>query len=302
MSQSAEPGSASTVHLAGSDTTYSCAPGDTLLRAGLRAGLGLSYECNAGSCGTCKIDLVAGEVCDLWPEAPGIKPRDRERGRRLACQSVPLGDCTIKSRVAEVYVPVHRPQRQSVWLTGARDITHDMREFSLRALTPATFRAGQYAMLHLAGMPPRAYSMSNTANADGLWQFMVRRTPNGVVSNALFALPPGSALELDGPYGLAWLREDGPRDIVCIAGGSGIAPMVAILDAAAMHDEVRQRAAWLFYGGRGPADVQAIADLLKPHALERGLEWHPVVSVPALAAGTGWRERSVSCTNCCRAN
>ena len=224
------------------------------------------------------------------------------------------------------YVPVHRPQRQSVWLTGARDITHDMREFSLRALTPATFRAGQYAMLHLAGMPPRAYSMSNTANADGLWQFMVRRTPNGVVSNALFALPPGSALELDGPYGLAWLREDGPRDIVCIAGGSGIAPMVAILDAAAMHDEVRQRAAWLFYGGRGPADFQAIADLLKPHALERGLEWHPVVSVPALAAGTGWRggggfgrrllarragrwrgapaggERSVSCTNCCRKN
>ena len=174
-------------------------------------------------------------------------------------------------------------------LVSSRAITHDIREFGFRTDAPARFRAGQYALLTLApGVPYRAYSMSNIDNAGGVWQFMVRRTPTGVVSKALFELPEGSEVELDGPYGLAYLREDSPRDIVCIAGGSGIAPMISILDAAAEHEQARHLGAWLFYGGRGPADVPAIADVLKAHHLERGLEWHPVVSVPALAEGTDW--------------
>ena len=252
-----------TISLAGTDRCYECAPGDTLLRAALRARIGLSYECNAGSCGTCKLELVVGEVDDLYLQAPGIKQRDRDRSRRLACQSVPRGDCTIKSRVAEMYVPRHCPQRRSARLVTTREITHDIREFDLRADGPADFLAGQYAMLRLPAQDlERAYSMSNNANRNGTWKFMIRRTATGAMSPALFELAPGSIVELDGPYGLAYLREDSSRDIVCIAGGSGIAPMVAILDAAASHEHVRELGAWLFYGGRSPADVPAIADLL----------------------------------------
>ena len=277
------------IRIAGGDAGYASPAGDTLLLAGLRAGVGLSYECNAGACGTCKIELVSGEVDDLWPEAPGIRQRDRDRGRRLACQSVPRSDCTIKTRVAEMYVPKHRPQRLSARLEATRDLTHDIRQFSFRAEAPAHFLAGQYAMLALAGAPaPRAYSMSNTSNDEGLWEFMIRRTPSGAVSNALFDLSAGANVELDGPFGLAYLRENSERDIVCIAGGSGIAPMVSILDAAAANEHVRHLGAWLFYGGRGPADVPAISEVLKSHHLERGLEWHPVISVPALAEGTDW--------------
>ncbi len=277
------------VSLAGNAQRYACADGDTILRAGLRAGIGLSYECNAGSCGTCKIELVSGELDDLYPGAPGIKQRDRDRGRRLACQSVPRGDCTIKSRVDDRYLTPFPPQRTPARLESTRDVTHDLREFVFRVDGRAQFLAGQYAMLALPGAAaPRAYSMSNTANPEGLWKFMIRRTPAGVISRSLFELQRGSAVELDGPFGLAYLREDSPRDIVCIAGGSGIAPMVAILDAAAMHETVRHRGAWLFYGGRGPADVPSITDLLRTHQLERGLQWHPVVSVPALAEGTDW--------------
>ena len=278
-----------TIRIAGSEQHYACEPGDTLLRAGLRAGIGLSYECNAGSCGTCKVDLLSGELDDLYPQAPGIKQRDRDRGRRLACQSVPRGDCTIKTRVADLYTPKHQPRRMAARLEATRDITHDIREFSFSTDAAAHFLAGQYAMLCLPGAPtPRAYSMSNTSNGDRLWQFMVRRTPTGVVSNALFDLPTGIEVELDGPFGLAYLREDSERDIVCIAGGSGIAPMVSILDAAAEHEHVRHLGAWLFYGGRGPKDVPAISQVLKSHHLESRLEWHPVVSVPALAEGTDW--------------
>jgi toluene monooxygenase electron transfer component len=65
--------------------------------------------------------------------------------------------------------------------------------------------------------------------------------------------------------------------------------MVSILDAAAAHDRVRHLDAWLFYGGRSPGDVPAIADVLSTHHLERRLEFHPVVSMPALAEGTDWQ-------------
>ena len=203
---------------------------------------------------------------------------------------MPRGDCTIKSRIAESYL--HAAIRRVAGRRGSRPAATSpttSASSAFRADGPAAFLAGQYAMLVLPGAPaPRAYSMSNTANGEGLWKFMIRRTPTGRVSRTLFDLAPGSAVELDGPFGLAYLREDSPRDIVCIAGGSGIAPMASILDAAAAHEHVRHLGAWLFYGGRGPADVPAIADLLATHHLERSLEWHPVVSVPALAEGTDW--------------
>lgn len=279
-----------TISIANDARAFSCASGDTLLRAGLRAGIGLSYECNAGSCGTCKIELVQGSVHDLYPGAPGIKPRDRERGRRLACQSVPLGNCTIKSRTSPEYVTPNAPRRRVARLWQTRDITHDIREFIFQDEAEVSFLAGQYAMLQFPGAPaPRAYSMSNTSNEEGHWKFMIRRTPTGAVSNALFELQPGSNVEIDGPYGLAFLREESERDIVCIAGGSGIAPMVSILDATAQHATLGQREAWLFYGGRGPSDVPAIDGLFANRWPKERLRWHPVISVPALVEGLDWK-------------
>src|SRR5690606_2038190 len=101
-------------------------------------------------------------------------------------------------------------------------------------------------------------------------------------------LAPGATLELDGPYGLAFLREESARDIVCIAGGSGLAPMASILDGAASHPQASRRGAWLFYGGRGPGDVPAVGQVLRCHGVDKGLQWHPVVSVPELARDAGW--------------
>ena len=76
----------------GKDKSFTCEAGDSMLRAGLRAGLGMPYECNTGGCGTCKFQLLEGETEDLWPDAPGVTARDREKGRKLACQNRPRGD------------------------------------------------------------------------------------------------------------------------------------------------------------------------------------------------------------------
>ena len=201
---------------------YGCAEDDTLLRAGLRAGLGMPYECNAGSCGTCKVELIAGHCATLRPDAPGLSDRDRAKNRILACQARPEGDCTIKVRLRPENVPVHRPARFRARLESVRDLTHDMREFRFRAGEGAPrFLPGQYALFYLPGLAaPRTYSMSNVDDGSGTWEFIVRRVAGGVGTHALFdSVPVGGEVELDGPYGLAYLRKDSPRDIIAIGGG-----------------------------------------------------------------------------------
>ncbi|HSV70936.1 MAG TPA: 2Fe-2S iron-sulfur cluster-binding protein [Methylibium sp.] len=260
-----------TVRIAGGDSRYTVAAGDNLLRAGLRAGIGLPYECNAGGCGSCKFEALGGEFEELWPEAPGLSAKERGRGRRLACQCRPLSDCEIKIRPAAGFVPAIPPQRFAAEYLGQREVTADIGEFRFRGPGPARFEPGQYALLELPGAGQlRAYSMSNQPNDDGDWCFMVRRVPQGRVSPRLFdALRPGERVGIDGPLGLAQWRPEPARDVVCIAGGSGLAPMVSIVNAATAAPSADGRGVWLFYGGRGPADMPRWADWLQSPAQVR---------------------------------
>lgn len=202
VSETGTAGKRHRITIAGSECQFDCAPEDTLLRGALRAGCGMAYECNSGACGSCKVTLVRGELHDLYPAAPGIGARDRNRSRWLACQSIPHSDCTITARIANEYVPSDRPRRMPAYLTAVRDITHDIREFTFRTPNPASFRAGQYALVALReGSTPRAYSMSNITNGTGEWQFMVRRKPGGAVSGRIFELALGSSVQIDGAFG-----------------------------------------------------------------------------------------------------
>jgi len=238
-----------------------CAEEDTLLRGALRADVGLPHECSVGGCGACRFELVEGEMATLWALAPGLTERDRKRGKRLACQSRPLSDCTIRVRCDESYRPAVAPARGRARLEGRRMLSADMGEFTFRIPPQATFRAGQYALLYPSQVEgARAYSMSNLPNDEGLWQFIIRRVPGGAGSNALFdALQVGEQIVLDGPYGHAWLRDDNARDIVCIAGGSGLAPMLSIARGAFVQPGTRR--VHFFYGARTQADLGAAAEL-----------------------------------------
>lgn len=269
------------VRLAGSELAYDCAEDDTLLRAAQRAGLGHPYECNVGACGNCRVELVDGAVEDAWPGAPGLSERDRQRGRLLACQTRPRADCTLKVRLGDRYRPPHRPVRGAARLAARRPLTHDLWEFSFELARPLPFQPGQYALLHLPGVAgPRAYSMSNLPGSDGRWDFQVRRVPGGAGSARLFELQPGDAVEVDGPYGMAWLRREAPRDIVCLAGGSGLAPMLSIARGAAAEPQLAQRRLDFVYGGRTPADLCGRDELALLPGFGARIRYHGFVSQP----------------------
>ena len=93
--------------------TIECGVDETLLSAGLRAGIGLPYECCSGICGSCRFEIAAGQVRSRWPDAPGLSPRDRRLHRQLACQSRPLTDCVIRLRLDARYVSAIKPRRMT---------------------------------------------------------------------------------------------------------------------------------------------------------------------------------------------
>ncbi|MFP6778080.1 MAG: FAD-binding oxidoreductase [Alphaproteobacteria bacterium] len=277
----------------GRDENFPCSPDDSLLRGGLRAGLGLPYECSTGSCGTCKFDLLDGKTENLWPESPGLSERDLRKDRRLACQNRPLGDCTIKMRIDPDATPQILPRRKLVRLVESRQLTHDMREFRFEAESKAEFLPGQYALFTLPGVTGlRAYSMANLSNDAGAWDFHIKNMQGGAGSHALFdgVVAPGQMVEMDGPYGLAFLRER-PRDIVCIAGGSGLSPMVSIARGFAENAYFSDRRLHFFFGGREPRDICGEEFLAELPAFAERMSYYAAISEPTVSveAWTGSR-------------
>jgi toluene monooxygenase electron transfer component len=268
-----------TIRIEGGESFVVSADEPNLLRGALRAGVGFPHECSVGGCGGCRFELVEGEMATLWEQAPGLSERDRRKGKRLACQCRPQSDCTVKVRVGDEYKPPVPARRQSVSLVSRRQLTSDTAEFTFAAEMPAAFRPGQYALLELPGVAgARAYSMSNLANGEGRWQFIIRRVPGGAGTGFLFeSLQAGGRLVLDGPYGMGWWRPDSHRETVCIAGGSGLAPMLSIARSALGRS--RGRLLHFFYGVRTPADLCAEEMLATlPGASGGRLRFHPVVS------------------------
>jgi toluene monooxygenase electron transfer component len=267
---------------------FPCAEEDTILRAGLRAGFGMPYECNTGNCGTCKVELVSGTVEAAWAAAPGLNERDRAKNRVLACQSHPTSDCAIKVRLRPENVPAHRPARFRATLEGTRDLTHDLREFRFKAAGSPGFLAGQYALFALPGVTGlRTYSMSNVDEGRGEWHFMVKRMPGGIGTAALFdKVPVGTTLDLDGPYGLAYLRTDSPRDLLCLAGGSGLAPILSVVRGVVRESALADRQVHVFYGARTVRDVCGEAELKALPGYGSRIHFQPVVS--NVEPGDGW--------------
>lgn len=262
------------------------APGDaSLLQAALRGGLGLPYECSSGGCGSCRIQVLEGEVESLWPDAPGLSARDRRKGLQLACQTRACGDAVIKVSLDGNCVPKVAPKVTSLTLVETRDLTRDIREFRFKAPGPAEFIAGQYAILRMPDGLRRCYSMSNLPNAEGYWDFQIKKVPSGKVSNDLFAMAPGAVIGVDGPYGLAHLVEDSTRPVVCIAGGSGLAPMVSIARAVGADPS---RKLDFFYGGRTAADICGAEHLDDLPGFGTTLKYHPVVSSLDDPLSAGW--------------
>ena len=84
------------ITLLGHDQPVPVLPGDTLLASLLRAGLAFPFSCQTGTCGTCKCELVSGDVEQLDYSEHVLSPAERSRGIVLACRSQVRSDAVVR--------------------------------------------------------------------------------------------------------------------------------------------------------------------------------------------------------------
>ena len=248
-------------------------PGANLLEALRNAQVPMSYSCMAGRCGTCRCRVIDGEVLDAGRAEQ--KPMNGHESYVLACQTYLTEPCTIEIPEPDEVV-VHPARIIKATVQAVETLTHDIKRVVLKPAKPIEFSPGQYAQLQFTPEHVRPYSMAGL-HSDGTLEFHVRVVPGGRVSGYIAnELKPGDAVRVSGPLGTAYLRRKHDGPMLCVAGGTGLAPILSVLRGAiadGMSNPIH-----VYFGVRSPRDIYGIdwlAELARRHP---ALKLHVVVT------------------------
>ena len=206
-----------------------------------------------GTCGYCKVRVLAGGGDVLPTETPYLNRSEMRTGIRLACQVKVKSDVQL-----ELPADLLNAREFRARLAGARMLTPDIRELDFDLLDPSQIehRPGQYVQVLVPdeGDPVyRAYSISSAAFDQNRVQLHVRLIPGGLASTYLHAIAEGDEIVFTGPYGDFRLSDDPETEIICVGGGCGMAPMANIIES--LYRRWPERTCRLFFGCRTVADV-----------------------------------------------
>ena len=237
---------------------FDAAPADKILYAGLSQAISLPYECGSGTCGTCKARLLSGEIEDGWPEAPGRKFL-KQADEFLMCQCAARGDVSVEvaSFVEDFNPGVCVPAAAQGRIRACRMLTHDVMDLHIDVEAPMDFDAGQFVLIRVPGIAGyRGWSMVNFERGAKSLQFVVKKKPGGALSDWLFSQSrDGAPVDVFGPLGSATFYPSIAKNILCIAGGSGIAGMMSILARAAGEGYFTDYSGDVFFGVRSMKDA-----------------------------------------------
>ena len=257
--------------------------GQPLLKTLNQEGIFIPSACGGrGSCGLCKVQVVEGGQAYLPTELPWISEEERKSNVRLSCQY------KVKSDIA-ILVPeeLFLVRQFDTIVESIKDLTHDIKEVRLKLIDPPQIdaKAGQFIQFVVPEYGDvdesvyRAYSMASAPSDNKHIELEIRLVPNGICTTYVHNyLKVGDKVTVNGPYGDFYLR-DNNHDIICIAGGSGMAPIKSIL--LDLAEKGSQRKATYFFGARSKRDLFLVDEMKQLESKLAGFTFVPALSEPS---------------------
>lgn len=229
-------GTTSRVRLNYTDTTreIDVPAGTTVLEAAEAAGARLVSQCRIGTCGTCVGRVSTGALAMPEGRVYPLRAEELSEGMRLLCQAHALGETEVDLDYPAAMLDEHPVVTTTVKVTGLTWLAETVVELAVRLpkSIPFSFRSGQYVRFRIPGTDEwRSYSMASGERHKRRLAFTIRVLPTGAMSDYLRAAAAvGDELDLEGPMGSFGLEEQ-PGPVLMIAGGTGLAPMLSMLES-----------------------------------------------------------------------
>jgi len=255
-------------------------PAESVLDAALRQGLALPYGCRNGACRSCKGRILQGEVAYPGGRPKALTALDEAQGFALLC----MAHATTDLRIAVEEIDSDQKilvRNLPCRIVQKRELAHDV--IGLELMLPASERLqylpGQYVDVLLRDGRRRAFSLANAPRDDDRLELQIRRVPGGTFSEHVFHhLKERALLRIRGPLGSFYLRKKNPRPVILVAGGTGFAPIKAIVEGALADGFPGP--IHIYWGVRARRDLY-MHELVSAWADEHAhLQYTPVLSEP----------------------
>ena len=258
--------------------------GETLLESALRDDIVFPFDCRNGGCGVCKCTILYGTVEYGVYQAEALTEDERSAGKALACCATPTSDLELeyvpKAPLGGITVNCHRAQ-----VVSMERLTDDVMRLRLKLLDEQALRfyAGQYINILLPGDEnkgeKRSFSFATAPHESGAIELQIRLIPGGKFTTHVFtAMKVGDIVDFEGPLGSFFLREDGDKPMIFVAGATGFAPVKSMLEHA-FHIGLKRRMV-LYWGVRSKKDLY-LPELPRMWAAEHAnFAFVPVLSEP----------------------
>lgn len=257
---------------------FSVEPGETVLAAALRQGIGLPYGCRNGSCGSCAARLISGRVG--YPSGKTEALEGKPAGTCLLCQAVPETDLVLGVREVESVAAIE-VRTLPCRVVRKELLNHDVARLYLKLPEGQRlqFFAGQYLDFILRDGRRRAFSIANAPHDDELIELHLRHVPRGEFTDYVFeSMKERTILRIQAPLGTFFLREESDRPVILMGGGTGFAPLKGMIEHA-FHVGIR-RPMHLYWGVRSRRDLY-LPELPLAWAREHAhFRYTPVLSEP----------------------
>lgn len=272
------------------ETETSCGEDQNILDAFLRANTWLPHGCSQGTCGSCKMQVLEGELDHRGSSEFILTRQERAEGIALACQATPCSDLLIEplADVADDGIVRHPLRDVMGTVSNLENIARETRRLVIDLDEPLPFNPGQYVELLVPETDiRREYSMANAPSHTAQIELHIRRTEGGAATDGwIFAhMAIGHRVEVRGPMGVFGIGKPQQEPAILVAGGTGLAPMKSIVHAVLAEDLVPEL--WLYHGGRTDNDLYDVEHFRDLDARHEHFHYRPVLSEQHWDGATG---------------